>query len=67
MTSAPVGNTLVVPIGGGGEGLARAQADLVRLRAGEGEVRRAPWVYAVMAFVIVIPLALLFILATLLT
>jgi hypothetical protein len=30
-------------------------------------VRRAPWVYAVMALVIVIPLALLFILATLLT
>jgi hypothetical protein len=37
------------------------------VRAGEGEVRRAPWVYAVMALVIVIPLALLFILATLLT
>jgi hypothetical protein len=56
-----------VPIGGGGEGLARAQADLVRLRAGEGEVRRPGWVYAVMVLVIVIPLVLLYVLVTLLT
>jgi hypothetical protein len=54
-------------MGGGGEGLARAQADLVRVRAGDGEVRRPAWVYALLVVVIVTPLALLFILATLLT
>jgi hypothetical protein len=39
--------------GGGGEGLARAQADLVRVRANGGEARRAGWVYAVAALVVV--------------
>jgi hypothetical protein len=61
------GNILVVPIGGGGEGLARAQADLVRVRARDGEVHRPAWVYAALALVIAIPLALFFVLATLLT
>jgi hypothetical protein len=60
MMNVPVG-------GGGGEGLARAQADLVRLRAGEGEVRRPGWVYAVLVLVIVSPLVLLFALLALLT
>jgi hypothetical protein len=58
---------VIVPVGGGGEGLARAQADLVRLRAGDGEVRRPGWVYAVLALVIITPLALLFVLVSLLT
>ena len=41
-----------MPIGGGGEGLARAQADLVRVRAGEGEVRRPGWVYVVVVLTV---------------
>jgi hypothetical protein len=41
-----------MPIGGGGEGLARAQADLVRVRAGEGEVRRPGWVYVVLVLTV---------------
>jgi hypothetical protein len=61
-------NIAIVPVGGGGgEGLARAQADLVRLRAGGGEVRRPGWVYAVLVLVIVTSLALPFILVSLLT
>jgi hypothetical protein len=55
-----------VPIGGGGEGLARAQADLVRIRAGGGNVRRPRWVYAVGVFVFGISLFLPLILVTLL-
>jgi hypothetical protein len=41
-----------MPVGGGGEGLARAQADLVRVRAGEGEVRRPGWVYVVLLLIV---------------
>ena len=55
-----------MPAGGGGEGLARAQADLVRIRAGGGEVRRPHWVYAVGVLVFVISLFLPLILVTLL-
>jgi hypothetical protein len=62
-----VSSILNVPIGGGGEGIARAQADLVRLPAGDSEVPRPGWVYAVLALVIVISLALPFVLVTLLT
>jgi hypothetical protein len=47
-----------MPIGGGGEGLARAQADLVRVRAGEGEVRRPGWVYVVLGLAVVASLLL---------
>ena len=61
------GNILIVPVGGGGEGLARAQADLVRVRAGDGEVRRPGWIYALLVLVIVISLAAPFLLVTLLT
>jgi hypothetical protein len=43
-----------MPVGGGGEGLARAQADLVRLRANGGEVRQPGWVYGVLALVVVV-------------
>jgi hypothetical protein len=45
-------------MGGGGEGLARAQADLVRVRAGEGEVRRPGWVYVVLMLAVVASLLL---------
>jgi hypothetical protein len=47
-----------MPIGGGGEGLARAQADLVPVRAGEGEVRRPGWVYVVLGLAVVASLLL---------
>jgi len=42
-----------MPAGGGGEGLARAQADLVRLRADGGDIRWPGWVYAVSVLVVV--------------
>jgi hypothetical protein len=45
-------------MGGGGEGLARAQADLVGVRAGEGEVRRPGWVYVVLVLAVVASLLL---------
>jgi hypothetical protein len=51
-TGCPFTNVCVMPIGGGGEGLARAQADLVRVRAGEGEVRRPGWVYVVLVLTV---------------
>jgi hypothetical protein len=55
-----------VPTGGGGEGLARAQADLVRIRAGGGDVRPPRRVYAVGVFVFGISLFLPLVLVTLL-
>ena len=57
-TGCPFTNVRVMPIGGGGEGLARAQADLVRVRAGEGEVRRPGWVYVVLGLAVVASLLL---------
>jgi hypothetical protein len=57
----------IVPVVGGGEGLARAQADLVRVRAGDGDVRRPSWVYALGVFVFVASLLLPLVLVTLLT
>jgi hypothetical protein len=47
-----------MPIGAGREGLARAQADLVRVRAGEGDVRRPGWVYVVLVLAVVASLLL---------
>jgi hypothetical protein len=52
---------------GGGEGLARVQADLVRVRAGGGELRRPAWVYGVLALVLVGSLFLPLLLVILLT
>jgi hypothetical protein len=58
----------IVPVGGGGgEGLARAQADLVRVRTHDGEVRRTGWVCAVGVLVFVTSLLLPLVLVTLLT
>jgi hypothetical protein len=52
-------NVLVMPVGGGGgEGLARAQADLVRVRANGGEVRWSGWVYVAFALAVVASLLL---------
>jgi hypothetical protein len=56
-----------MPIGGGGEGLARAQADLARVRAGEGEVRRPGWVYVVLVLAVVASLLLPLLVVTMVT